>query len=174
MSELSSYIQLRLSTLREGVVGASWLLADSTRAAMDGEQPRADALILWGPTWLCTARLRQSISSLRSSLAPNSRTQENLPKRGRSETNGTGNAMDMDLDPTPDAELSRTENASGLNVRLTHKYQPLLLVDVMPPSASASDSPSQDGAQLVVVERPFFALAKGLPPAYYRGSRYGM
>jgi U3 small nucleolar RNA-associated protein 4 len=48
-------------------------------------------------------------------------------------------------------------------VRTTAKYQPLLLV------AHVHAAPHA----LVVVERPYFELAKKLPAAFHRGARYG-
>lgn len=45
-------------------------------------------------------------------------------------------------------------------VRATTKYQPLLYAGVL-------------GDSLVAVERPYVALAQGLPPAFYRGAKYG-
>ncbi|SJX60278.1 related to UTP4-U3 snoRNP protein [Sporisorium reilianum f. sp. reilianum] len=51
-------------------------------------------------------------------------------------------------------------------VRTTAKYQPLLLVAQL----AVAGAPA---AHLVVVERPYFELAKKLPAAFHRGARYG-
>ena len=56
-------------------------------------------------------------------------------------------------------------------VRTTAKYQPLLLVaQVQLPAATVG---AKGESHLVVVERPYFELAKKLPAAFHRGARYG-
>jgi len=57
------------------------------------------------------------------------------------------------------------ESDDAWSVRTTFRYQPLLYAGVLP-------SPS--GSELLVIERPYFALAPTLPPAFYRGAKYGM
>jgi U3 small nucleolar RNA-associated protein 4 len=62
-----------------------------------------------------------------------------------------------------DAERVPTPGSIEWTVRTTAKYQPLLLV------AHVHAAPHA----LVVVERPYFELAKKLPAAFHRGARYG-
>lgn len=57
------------------------------------------------------------------------------------------------------------DEAGGWIVRTTFKYQPLLYVGALTTSDSA--------IELLVVERPYFSLAPSLPPAFYRGAKYG-
>ncbi|WFD36027.1 U3 small nucleolar RNA-associated protein [Malassezia cuniculi] len=102
-----------IGRFREPLVGSAWLSrGDET------------VLVLYGPTWLCTARA--------TGLAP-------APKK-------RGGARD--------------DSRSAWVVRATSKYQPLLYAGVL-------------GNELLVVERPYVALTQGLPPAFYRGAKYG-
>jgi len=57
------------------------------------------------------------------------------------------------------------EETGTWTVRTTFKYQPLLHVGALTPADTA--------AELLVVERPYFSLAQSLPPAFYRGAKYG-
>lgn len=57
------------------------------------------------------------------------------------------------------------DEAGAWTVRTTFKYQPLLHVGALTSSGVA--------AELLVVERPYFSLAQSLPPAFYRGAKYG-
>lgn len=73
-------------------------------------------------------------------------------------------------DEEGDVEMEDVSNASKLNwvVRTTAKYQPILLVA----QAEVGNKQTRE-AHLVVVERPYFELAKKLPAAFHRGARYG-
>lgn len=57
------------------------------------------------------------------------------------------------------------EEAGAWTVRTTFKYQPLLHVGALTATGTT--------AELLVVERPYFSLAQSLPPAFYRGAKYG-
>lgn len=107
-------LERAIGRFREPLVGSAWL-------ARGGDA----ILVLYGPTWLCTARVL--------GLAP-------APKK-------RGGASD-------DAQNS------AWVVRATTKYQPLLYAGAL-------------GNELLVIERPYAALAQGLPPAFYRGAKYG-
>lgn len=65
------------------------------------------------------------------------------------------------------AQDDASADASAWSVRTTFKYQPLLYVGALASPASAH-------SELLVVERPYFALASTLPPAFYRGAKYGV
>lgn len=110
-------LDAQLGKIREPVVGCVWVPAAG-----------GATLVLYGPSWLCTAR---------QAAQPMTR------KKRRS-----GN------DEAPGA----------WSVRTTFRYQPLLHVDAL----------SGSQAELLVLERPYFALAQTLPPAFYRGAKYGM
>lgn len=117
---LRQELDTQLGRIREPVVGCTWVA--TTQGA---------TLVLYGPTWLCTARASSTMASSR--------------KKRRSS----------------DDEASMPGTWS---IRTTFKYQPLLYV-----GALAVDKP-----ELLVIERPYFALAQSLPPAFYRGAKYGM
>ena len=123
-ASLRHEVDAQLGRIREPVVGCMWLSGNEG----------ACSLVLYGPTWLCTARPLTTRTSVR--------------KKRR-------NGQD---DPTMGS------GESAWSVRTTFKYQPLLYVGAM----------STNEPELLVVERPYFALAQSLPPAFYRGAKYGM
>lgn len=123
--ELRAALPAHLGKVREPAVGGAWL------AGADPAQ--GETLLLYGPTWLCTAR--------RLAAPPAA-----APRKRRN---------------------SHSEPASSdaeWHVRVSFKYQPLLYAGVL------SDGAAQE---LLVIERPYFALAQTLPPAFYRGAKYG-
>lgn len=74
---------------------------------------------------------------------------------------------DMDMSDHPTSIASDASSTTfKWTVKTTAKYQPLLLVAQLPLQPA-------DAAHLVVVERPYFELAKKLPAAFHRGARYG-
>lgn len=112
----------QLVRIRDPVAGCVWL--PSAAGAV---------LVLYGPTWLCTARPQIA----------------NVPSRKK--------RRNSDED---------AEQSGGWLVRTTFKYQPLLYVGAL---SAPGASP-----ELLAIERPYFALAQSLPPAFYRGAKYGM
>lgn len=84
----------------------------------------------------------------------------------------TASLMDrLGVEVEDDGDVNMEEDVQevgrlGWVVRTTAKYQPLLLVA---PVAAQVEKESH----LVVVERPYFELAKKLPAAFHRGARYG-
>jgi hypothetical protein len=141
-AELNAALTPSIGRLRDHAIGASWLPTTPSQAR---------TLVLWGATWLCTARLLDTTPI----------------------TNGT----------TPKKRRSTTEEApvatQEWSVKVTHRYQPLLFVDALQRAAGALSMDAAQGqqdeycAELVVVERPFFALARSLPPAFKRAVKYG-
>ncbi|WFD31341.1 U3 small nucleolar RNA-associated protein [Malassezia sp. CBS 17886] len=124
---LQRLIDAQLSKIREPVIGCVWIPENAGAP---------ETLLLYGPTWICTARRG-------AGTAPASR------KKRRS------------------SEAPEPADALPWSIRTTFKYQPLLHVGALPPRAPG-------GAwELLVVERPYFALAQTLPPAFYRGAKYG-
>ncbi|KAJ9476934.1 U3 small nucleolar RNA-associated protein 4 [Pseudozyma hubeiensis] len=101
-------------------------------------------LVLYGATWMCTAR------------AASVETQD---AQG-----------DIEMHDAEDVAAAAAAGGGGPAwvVRTTAKYQPLLLVAQL-----AVRDADKTAAHLVVVERPYFELAKKLPAAFHRGARYG-
>ncbi|GAC95674.1 hypothetical protein PHSY_003250 [Pseudozyma hubeiensis SY62] len=119
----------------------------SISALWCGDASSADlsryTLVLYGATWMCTAR------------AVSVETQD----------------AQGDIEMHDDADVATAAAAGGgpaWVVRTTAKYQPLLLVAQL-----AVEDADKTAAHLVVVERPYFELAKKLPAAFHRGARYG-
>lgn len=125
---IETAIMEKIITVRESAIGVIWLSSEQ--------------MIVWGSTWICSARL--ALASPRSA--------NNATKRGRVE-NGT----------------EPSTQAKKWNVTLTFKYQPLLHVGLL--SKSSGQSIEED--ELVVVERPYYDLARSLPPTWFSGASYG-
>ena len=129
MADVKLRIQDRMMGVREAAVGAFWV--------------GTGTLLVWGPTWICTAR----------------------HDAGR--RHGSDEDSDVEM-----ADVAGMDGKGGDRepsewvVRLTHKYQPLLLVGALPGAQGKQ-------TDLLVAERPFYELAQGLPPAFHRGARYG-
>ncbi|KAN0066210.1 U3 small nucleolar RNA-associated protein [Thecaphora frezii] len=150
MAGLKVRLHERLMSIRESAVGALWLGGEGAAGAQGNV---GETLVVWGPTWICTARHDPQ------GHAQTSPTARNHPDQS-------------DADGDVDMLASQHEGESGLapaywHVKHTHKYQPLLLVD----SVATGKEVKRD--DLVVVERPFYELAQGLPPAFHQGARYG-
>ncbi|WFD42538.1 U3 small nucleolar RNA-associated protein [Malassezia psittaci] len=120
--DLRVLLDAHLAKVREPVVGCAWL---------PGALREEATLVLYGPTWICTAR-----PALQSSNESSKKRRADLPK----------------------------DKSELWNVKSTFKYQPLLAVHAIPRDQTA---------ELLVIERPYFALAQSLPPSFYRGARYG-
>lgn len=117
--ELRTQLDTQLAKVREPVVGSAWL---------PGAVKEEATLVLYGPTWICTARHRAT--------------------------------------PAAGGTKRRSEAPAAhdvWSVRTTFKYQPLLSVHAL----------LRPEAELLVIERPYFALAQSLPPSFYRGAKYG-
>lgn len=119
--DLRAQLDTHLAKVREPVIGCVWLPGAARQEA---------TLVLYGPTWICTARHSAA------------------PAPGGTKRRGEAPA----------------EPADVWSVRTTFKYQPLLAVHALTRAPSA---------ELLVVERPYFALAQSLPPSFYRGAKYG-
>ncbi|WFC93735.1 U3 small nucleolar RNA-associated protein [Malassezia brasiliensis] len=120
--ELRAQFDTHLAKVREPVVGCAWLPGAARQEA---------TLVLYGPTWITTAR--------HTSTPPAS---AGTKRRG----------------------TAPGDTGAGWVVRSTFKYQPLLAVHAFPHDTAT---------ELLVVERPYFALAQSLPPSFYRGAKYG-
>ncbi|TKY90473.1 hypothetical protein EX895_000471 [Sporisorium graminicola] len=101
-------------------------------------------LVVYGATWMCTARAVTA----------------------RAEVDAQG---DVEMQDASTTTTVTTSGALKWTIRTTAKYQPLLLVAQLP--LGMQDAAA--AAHLVVVERPYFELAKKLPAAFHRGARYG-
>ncbi|EST09864.1 WD40 repeat [Kalmanozyma brasiliensis GHG001] len=106
-------------------------------------------LVVYGATWIATAR-----PAVRAEQA------------AAEDEEGDVQMNDVAA-PTAAAEKAKLD----WTVRTTAKYQPLLLVAQLQVEQVQGEEPT--GAHLVVVERPYFELAKKLPAAFHRGARYG-
>lgn len=60
------------------------------------------------------------------------------------------------------------ESEMEWSIKQTNKYQPLLYVKEM-----ENRNQDRDGSELLVIERPYFDLARNLPPGYNTGTKYG-
>ncbi|SPO20806.1 related to UTP4 - U3 snoRNP protein [Ustilago trichophora] len=152
LSSLKQNLQLRLASLRDFAVGALWVGTDKTLSGNLSDY----TLILWGATWICTARSTTTIT-----------TNPNANANGDGDGNGDGDVEMKDIITTnikPDYKLDWT-------IRTTAKYQPLLLVAQV--QVETESSQQENTSHLVVIERPYFELAKKLPPTFHRGARYG-
>lgn len=100
-------------------------------------------LVLYGATWICTAQP----ASLAKPPAP---TDPHLAG-GKKSAPPTTHPKDASV---------------ACAVRTTAKFQPLLLVAHVPVHLSSQP-------HLLIVERPYFELARNLTPAFHRAERYG-
>ncbi|SPO19887.1 related to UTP4 - U3 snoRNP protein [Ustilago trichophora] len=132
LSSLKQNLQLRLASLRDFAVSALWIGADKSSGNLSDY-----TLLLWGATWICTAR-----------PITNNRDDDDVEMQ--------------DIIPTP--------KTLEWSIRTTAKYQPLLLVAQAQVESTEDQKPNP---HLLVVERPYFELAKKLPAAFHRGARYG-
>ena len=139
LTQLKHTLQLRLASVRDFAISALWCGNSS------GGQLNDYTLVVYGATWICTARP----TTVPSSVAVQS--------------SRAGDEMEVDMDG--DVEVGQGQGRLSWTVRTTAKYQPLLLVAQAQLAAHES--------HLVVVERPYFELAKKLPAAFHRGARYG-
>ncbi|UZJ55037.1 hypothetical protein CBS101457_004357 [Exobasidium rhododendri] len=104
--------------------------------------------LIWGSSWICSAKLSQPLQR-----------PVNGTKRGRVEGTGTG----TEAAPTPTSVVE----PKRWNVSLSFKYQPLLYVGLLP-------SPGQqEEDEMVVIERPYYDIARSLPPTWFNGASYG-
>ncbi|PWZ02788.1 WD40 repeat-like protein [Testicularia cyperi] len=104
-------------------------------------------LLVYGATWICTARIAQ--------LA----TMDAAYRDEEGDVNMNG------LAPTQRSDRPEESTSTSIRIRTTFKYQPILMLAPL----TVSDS----SEHLVIVERPYFELASTLPPAFFRGARYG-
>ncbi|CDU23848.1 related to UTP4-U3 snoRNP protein [Sporisorium scitamineum] len=106
-------------------------------------------LVVYGATWICTARAAAAAAAQQEDAQGDIEMQDSstLPATG-----GAGALLEW-------------------TIRTTAKYQPLLLVAQLAVEDAAEAAAA--GGHLVVVERPYFELAKKLPAAFHRGARYG-
>ncbi|KDN48885.1 WD40 repeat-like protein [Tilletiaria anomala UBC 951] len=185
ITRLEQTIHRKTRTIRETVVGGVWLPTTSSTSSAAAANAPLDAhpLLLWGPTWLVTVRG----SSTTAAPAANGAAVAGLVngyKRGHhagDAEDGTGEDEEIELeDDGGDAEdddgdagditaMPKQISNKGrqYHTKITFQYQSNLLVDAI------SASKPGDEHELVVIERPYFSLAGSLPPAYYRGVKYG-
>ncbi|KAJ1030410.1 hypothetical protein NDA16_001319 [Ustilago loliicola] len=143
LTHLKHTLQLRLASLRDFAISAIWVGGNGSANLADY------TLVVYGATWIATARATSS-----STIS------------GVVRENGDGDVEMQDAtNPTTSAE--QREGKLEWTVKTTAKYQPLLLV------AQAAVAKQGGESHLVVVERPYFELAKKLPAAFHRGARYG-
>ena len=103
-------------------------------------------LLLWGSTWICVAKR----------MPADAGTAVKATKRSRGQGEG---------------EATGEDQQRQWNVSLTFKYQPLLHVGLLP--ASSRRGVQDDADELVVVERPYYDIARSLPPTWFSGATYG-
>ncbi|PWN52112.1 WD40 repeat-like protein [Violaceomyces palustris] len=150
----------KLSTIREAAVGNFWL---PTRTNKDGS--RTEAFVAWGPTWIATARTEGKMMVNAQQQAQRTNQASNLDE-AQAATVAQTSPQKSSKRALGDTSAS-SPNQVAWNVRVTFKYQPLVFVGSLKAPGTARED------HLVVLERPFFELARNLPPAFYRGARYG-
>lgn len=156
LTALKQAVQLRLASLRDFAISALW--------CGDGSGSLANyTLVMYGATWICTAR----------ATAPSS--EPGVNDAGEMDADGQGDVVMKDAIAPASARAATAKAAKlGWVVRTTAKYQPLLLVAQADVDATEDQAePPAAKTHLVVIERPYFELAKKLPAAFHRGARYG-
>lgn len=162
---LVAAVNQRIASVREGAIGGTWL--------------NADAFLLWGSTWICTARRRTPeelalLPSAKYNQQQGSKRSRDAHEGGIAATNGTvASAVD---EPTSNTDaVSASSSRSLWRTQLTFKYQPLLFVGladpVEPRHKGTTAAPQQ--SELVVIERPYYDVARSMPPTYFGGAPYG-
>ncbi len=177
--------------IRESAIGAMWL------PPLPGAKLAADAhsLFIWGPTWLCTVRGGGQVTVESRQSQQQARPVNGLGSKRGHEANGAAAGEDSEEDASDEehdemvdglqqlnhngggskksgkqngsGNAATTTTTTGFQTKLTFAYQSILLADFIP----AQEPGEQHEA--VVVERPYFSLTSTLPPAYYRGVKYG-
>ncbi|EPQ32423.1 uncharacterized protein PFL1_00619 [Pseudozyma flocculosa PF-1] len=177
MANLKLRVQERLMSIRESAIGAVWV-------GKPDDGGIKETLVVWGPTWICTARHDAQSTTSPAAPAAASNGGSASVSRPAAAQDGDGDVEMADLPGSTSGAVSGTGPAAataaagvpgagpgrggGWHIKHTHKYQPLLLVDSI---ATGRGQVKKD--DLVVVERPFYELARNLPPAFHRGARYG-
>lgn len=145
----------RSTTPRSSVYGGS---ANGSPVSWDRDDRRDESLIMWGATWICRMGLQRPVTT----------ANQKTPKRRRNgnsklpaETPRTTATRPLVDGSSSSSSISSPGARPPTQFRLSHKYQPLLLLDFIGPS------------EMVIVERPFFSLLDALPPAWERTGQYG-
>ncbi|KAJ1031852.1 hypothetical protein NDA13_002238 [Ustilago tritici] len=153
LTQLKQALQMRLASLRDFAISAIWVGGNGSAKLADY------TLVVYGATWIATAR-PITCSSVRATNAVDV-----------VETGDGDVEMQDATNHNPTWKAEQREGKLEWMVRTTAKYQPLLLVaQVQLPAATVG---AKGESHLVVVERPYFELAKKLPAAFHRGARYG-
>lgn len=133
-------IRDRLLSVRESAIGCTWLSPQS--------------LLVWGSTWICTARQQSKEETGKDfSVA-------NFPKRSRS-----GSLAENENTLINSSNSIATKSKSSWRTQITFKYQPLLHVGTILSGI--------ERAELLVVERPYYDVSTALPPTWFSGAPYG-
>ncbi|PWN45940.1 hypothetical protein IE81DRAFT_319786 [Ceraceosorus guamensis] len=164
MKALERNLRAKLANQRDSAIGVFWI---GQRSASSSREASA-ALLVWGASFICTARKLTEGAS-----APGTTARKWSRKRGASEAGGSSNGALSGSDGT-----NKPDAGPAWHVNLTKRYSSLLYVDLLgsSPHQLGSITPTtaaRADPELVVVERPFFALTRHLPPAFSRGPRYG-
>ena len=160
-------IHSRICKIRDPVAGAVWLPPAS------GSSTKSDAppLMLFGPNWLVT------VTPGSEKLPSGDATQPMINgfKRGHDEhSDASSGESDDDEEHADGLKLNghaskgkETKAERYYNTKVTFSYQSILLADAIPAAQAGREH------EVVIVERPYFSLAAAMPPAYYRGVKYG-
>lgn len=152
-----------------------------------------DTLFIWGSNWIFTIRTdaplsRAYLAGLDKSTMVRHRHRKRKGTADEAITesvNGASATVKEDGSEI-DAEQSKSKSAYKFNTKFTTQFQHLLMVDMIPattsrstassitgsPTTSRTTSTATNGAQLVIVERPYFSLVGHLPQSFNR-PRYG-
>ncbi|KAI8457958.1 WD40-repeat-containing domain protein [Phakopsora pachyrhizi] len=125
-----------------GLAGSTACSEKSSRSAA---QKSASVAMIWGATWVC----KMSI------LEPNRTNLQNSSVKRRRNNSDLNNQ-------TTDENDSDMGKGKAMSFKVTHKYQPLILIDYL-----------SGEHEMVAVERPFFGLLSSLPPTWQRTGVYG-
>ncbi|KAH9817953.1 quinon protein alcohol dehydrogenase-like superfamily [Melampsora americana] len=157
-----------LTQLRDPIMGISFdshvdkdersINGCNSSISSDTKSHLPHVFLLWGATWTAKVTLPDHPNGTTSSRQKRPRRLVDLLATGEDENQpDTGTVTPSDVASVK----SNTEPVVQHFVQVSHKYQPILLLDFM----------GQD--EMVIVERPFFGLLAHLPPAWSRTGAYG-
>lgn len=136
----------RLAGVRDSAIGAFWLAPT--------------VFIVWGATFMCTARF---INKQR----PSGADEAALSGLGDKPRKGKRTLDDDGMDITQVNPSDRQAVKPHWYIWLLTKYQPVLHIGTIPRLGDP------DQRELVVVERPYYDVARSLPPTWFGGAAYG-
>lgn len=142
-------IKKRLGLFRDSCSTVFWI---SNSKSLN----KNDTLVISGSSFILTCKFL-GFSSASSTSELNSSTSGAKKRKENQDLSSTSNGIE--------AESNKDKE---WNIKYTNKYQSLLHLSEM-----ARDEKSEGLKELLVIERPFFDVARALPPGYDSGSKYG-